>query len=130
MNQIRSATKPSGMPYSGTTAVQTIEELSQIIEDEMMRIIPLFLKRRSLKRMQRFIDENRVMLYFYAEKRGALSPAAIRVLDARSKELKGLAKNRQGQVRRSARRQRVRFWIPVTISLVALMISATRLLAS
>jgi hypothetical protein len=80
-----------------------------------------------LDKISDFIDEQKDVVYessvFHGLKADKIAP-----FDARIDELKGLIENKRRKVKTENRRRSFRFWVPVSISILALVVSIVSLL--
>lgn len=124
--RINSDALSRGVFYSGVPITSKINDLMQLMEGELKSAISKYPTANDQKIINLFIDEQKSKIYEAAIIHGLKVPK-IGPLETRVDELKGLIENRRNQVRSKSRRELIRFWVPVVISIAALIISLVRM---
>lgn len=115
-----------GMYFSGPAIVRKVEEISQLLEDQITILISNFPGESDEKRIMEYIDQTKRQIY-RAAKRHGLTVDKLDVLELRTDELKGVLKNRKHQIRAAKQKESIRYWVPVAISVLALIVSVVSL---
>lgn len=128
--RINNEANANGALYSGIPIAKKVEEISQILEDELAKVINDFMNKSNIEKVEKFIDGQKNYMYKSAYALGLPESSLIHDLDTRAEELKGLVQNKRNQSKRARREKLITFWVPVTISIIALIVSIVSLVGS
>ena len=117
-----------GMRHSGLPIQLRVDRVPRILESELMPVVEHFYKADDLEQIKQFVNQQRVVVErFTSDHLKVSSKNRDDGFEQRIEELKGRLINRQKQVRKQSRHNKLKTWGPIVLALAAVIDITLRL---
>lgn len=111
-----------GVLFSGMPIALKVEATGELLENTLKRLAQIYLRKSELAEVEKFLDQQQEVILQSIkanDPKADHSPVVIERMD----EVKGVVRSAHHQARRLSKVEWIKFWIPISISALALIVS-------